>query len=120
MLFRIIGLDIAARKQGQTLRQVFVTRSRTLARKVRLDSLQFRQTETGSSDIPVQVPPLGPSLLDMDENAEEEGLLPSKFSELNDSHFPLFVTYDQVRPSPLLISNAPFSLLSTALQAPRS
>ncbi|KAG8931119.1 hypothetical protein FRC00_000874 [Tulasnella sp. 408] len=96
MLFRIIGLDIAAKNQGQTLRQVFVTRSRTLARKVRLDFLQFMQTENGSSEIPVQVPSLGLSLLDMDENAEEEGLLPSKFSELHDSHFPLFVTYDQL------------------------
>lgn len=97
MLFRIVGLDVAAKKQGHTLRQVFVTRSRTLARKVRSDGLQYMQTETGNSDIPMQDPSLGPSLLDMDENAEEEGALPSKFSELNDSHFPLFLTYDQVR-----------------------
>ncbi|KIO30551.1 hypothetical protein M407DRAFT_20439 [Tulasnella calospora MUT 4182] len=75
MLFRIIGLDIAAKKLGNTLRQVFVTQSRTLARRK---------------------PALGLSLLDMDENAEEEGVLPSKFSELDDSHFPLFLTYDQL------------------------
>ncbi|KAG8912744.1 hypothetical protein FRC00_003886, partial [Tulasnella sp. 408] len=54
------------------------------------------QTETGNSDTPMQDPSLGPSLLDMDENAEEEGALPSKFSELTDSHFPLFLTYDQL------------------------
>ncbi|KAG8937466.1 hypothetical protein FRC00_005252 [Tulasnella sp. 408] len=41
-------------------------------------------------------PTQGLSLLDMDENAEEEGVLPAKFSELDDSHFPLFVTYDQL------------------------
>ncbi|KAG8957154.1 hypothetical protein FRC05_010279, partial [Tulasnella sp. 425] len=33
MVFRMIGLDVAAKKSGQTLRQVFVTQSRTLARK---------------------------------------------------------------------------------------
>ncbi|KAG9047262.1 hypothetical protein FS837_002665 [Tulasnella sp. UAMH 9824] len=97
MLFRIIGLDIAAKKLGQTLRQVFVTQSRTLARRVRLDCLQFRQTETDSAGPMTQKKPsLGLSLLDMDENAEEEGVLPSKFSELDDSHFPLFLTYDQL------------------------
>ncbi|KIO30548.1 hypothetical protein M407DRAFT_20436 [Tulasnella calospora MUT 4182] len=53
-------------------------------------------TETGSYDTPAQDPSLGLSLLDMDENAEEEGHLPSKFSELKDSHFPLFATYDQL------------------------
>ncbi|KAG8939076.1 hypothetical protein FRC04_007029 [Tulasnella sp. 424] len=76
MLFRIIGLDVAAKKSSpsHTLRQVFVTQSRTLARR----------------------PVLGLSLLDMDESAEEEGVLPPKFSDLEDSHFPLFLTYDQL------------------------
>ncbi|KAG9016354.1 hypothetical protein FRB90_003159 [Tulasnella sp. 427] len=96
MVFRMIGLDVAAKKSGQILRQVFVTQSRTLARKVRLYCAQLMQTET---DI---IQPTGPkasqglSLLDIDENAEEEGVLPAKFSELEERHFPLFVTYDQL------------------------
>lgn len=98
MLFRIIGLDVAAKKStpSHTLRQVFVTQSRTLARRVRLDCLQFRQTEMETADPSTQKPVLGLSLLDMDESAEEEGVLPPKFSDLEDSHFPLFLTYDQV------------------------
>lgn len=49
-----------------------------------------------TSDPSTQKPVLGLSLLDMDESAEEEGVLPPKFSDLEDSHFPLFLTYDQV------------------------
>lgn len=96
MVFRMIGLDVAAKKSGQTLRQVFVTQSRTLARKVRLYCAQLMQTETNTVMASAPKPPQGLSLLDMDENAEEEGVLPAKFSELDDCHFPLFVTYDQV------------------------
>ncbi|KAG8931121.1 hypothetical protein FRC00_000876, partial [Tulasnella sp. 408] len=96
MVFRMIGLDVAAKKSGQTLRQVFVTQSRTLARKVRLYCAQLMQTETDAVIASAPKPAQGLSLLDMDENAEEEGVLPAKFSELDDSHFPLFVTYDQL------------------------
>ncbi|KAG8948841.1 hypothetical protein FRC04_009306 [Tulasnella sp. 424] len=96
MVFRMIGLDVAAKKSGQTLRQVFVTQSRTLARKVRLYCAQLMQTETNTVVASAPKQPQGLSLLDMDENAEEEGVLPTKFSELDDCHFPLFVTYDQL------------------------
>ncbi|KAG8937463.1 hypothetical protein FRC00_005249 [Tulasnella sp. 408] len=98
MVFRMIGLDIAAKTSvsPQTLRQVFVTQSRTLARKVRLYCAQLMQTETNSALASAPKPPQGLSLLDMDENAEEEGALPKKFSQLDDCHFPLFVTYDQL------------------------
>lgn len=96
MLFRIICLDIAAEKYGQPLRQMFVTHSRTLARRVRADYMQLRQTESDTSERMLDYPQPEISLMDMDETAEEDGVLPSKFSELRDSHFPLFLTYDQV------------------------
>ncbi|KAG9016355.1 hypothetical protein FRB90_003160 [Tulasnella sp. 427] len=96
MLFRMIGLDIATEKSGQPLRQMFVTQSRTLARRVRSYCMQLRQTEANEvgSNSAQKAP--GLSLLEMDESAEEEGLLPKKFSELEDAHFPLFLTYDQL------------------------
>ncbi|KAG8942986.1 hypothetical protein FRC04_003272 [Tulasnella sp. 424] len=96
MLFRMIGLDIAAQKFGRSLRQVFVTRSRTLARSVRQYYAQLKRTETNESGSLREETTAGLSLLEMDENAEVQGALPSKFSELQDSHFPLFLTYDQL------------------------
>lgn len=96
MLFRMIGLDIAAQKSGRSLRQVFVTRSRTLARSVGQYYAQLKRTEANESGSLRGETTAGLSLLEMDENAEVQGALPSKFSELQDSHFPLFLTYDQV------------------------
>lgn len=96
MLFRMILFDIAAEKNNRRFRQMFVTQSRTLARRVRSYCAQLRQTEASEVGIAPKDKVLGLSLLDMDETAEEEGALPSKFSELQDSHFPLFLTYDQV------------------------
>lgn len=96
MLFRMICLDIAAAKYNRPFRQVFVTKSRTLARRVRSYCMQLRQTEANEvGAVPKKKAP-GSSLLEIDETAEEEGVLPSKFSELQDSHFPLFLNYDQV------------------------
>lgn len=96
MLFRMIGLDIATEKSGQPLRQMFVTQSRTLARRVRSYCMQLRQTEANEVGSMAGERAPGLSLLEMDESAEEEGILPEKFSELEETHFPLFLTYDQV------------------------
>lgn len=97
MLFRMICLDIAAEKYNRPFRQMFVTQSRTLARRVRSYSMQLRQTEANEVGTAPREGVPGLSLLEMDESAEEDGVLPSKFSELQDAHFPLFLTYDQVR-----------------------
>ncbi|KAG8896642.1 hypothetical protein FRC01_011694, partial [Tulasnella sp. 417] len=96
MLFRMICLDIAAEKYNRPFRQMFVTQSRTLARRVRTYCVQLRQTEANEVGTGPREKGPGLSLLDMDETAEEEGALPSKYSELQDSHFPLFLTYDQL------------------------
>ncbi|KAG8926503.1 hypothetical protein FRC01_008764 [Tulasnella sp. 417] len=96
MLFRMIGLDIATEKSGQPLRQMFVTQSRTLARRVRSYCMQLRQTEVNEVGAVAGDTMAGLSLLEMDESAEEEGALPEKFSELEDAHFPLFLNYDQL------------------------
>lgn len=98
MIFRMIKLDIASKKAGKRLRQIFVTHSRTLARRVRTYCTELMRTETDAPQSSARKSMLGPSLLDMDEAAEEEGVLPTKFSELDDSHFPLCLNFDQVRP----------------------
>ncbi|KIO30541.1 hypothetical protein M407DRAFT_20429 [Tulasnella calospora MUT 4182] len=118
MVFRMIGLDVAAKKSGQILRQMFVTQSRTLARKVRLYCAQLMQTETDSVLASAFKPSQELSLLDMDENAEEEGVLPAKFSELDDCHFPLFITYDQL--CKLLEADFDLQLNPSALPAART
>ncbi|KAG8902416.1 hypothetical protein FRC00_008567 [Tulasnella sp. 408] len=57
---------------------------------------QLLQTERNEAVATPEAQMPGLSLLDMDEDAEDNGSLPSKFSELNDSHFPVFLTYDQL------------------------
>ncbi|KAG9047260.1 hypothetical protein FS837_002663 [Tulasnella sp. UAMH 9824] len=118
MVFRMIGLDVAAKKSGQVLRQVFVTQSRTLARKVRLYCAQLMQTEAEILMDSAPKPSQGLSLLDMDENADEEGVLPARFSELDDCHFPLFITYDQL--CKLLEADFDLQLNPSPLPAPRT
>ncbi|KAG9047264.1 hypothetical protein FS837_002667 [Tulasnella sp. UAMH 9824] len=96
MIFRMIKLNLASDTFGRKLRQVFVTHSRTLARRVRLYCAELMQTETHQPEGSARKSTAGPLLLDMDESAEEDGVLPSKFSQLQDSHFPLCLNFDQL------------------------
>jgi hypothetical protein len=109
MLFKMLGIENFWQKNRELRperpRQLFVTQSRMLADKVEeyfiklLQALVLEsQTEGGISD-----------LLERQKNREEAGLvdqddalnwredLPCRFSELQDSHFPMFVTFDKVR-----------------------
>jgi hypothetical protein len=109
MLFKMLGMEHSWQQnrelRAERPRQLFVTQSRMLADKVEeyfiklLQSLVLSsQTESGISD-----------LLERQRNREEAGLvdqdevvnwrddLPRRFSELQDSHFPMFVTFDKVR-----------------------
>lgn len=94
MLFRMLVLEKSAQKSGRPLRQMFVTQSRMLASRVQQywKSLQQNEDDADAVSGP-KLPSL--SLLELDEGAEEDAL-PPKFSELDDSHFPLFLTYNQV------------------------
>lgn len=87
-------------------RQVFVTKSRKLAQKVEehftkyLASLVFSsescrdvqalKSKTGQQDRDDE------NLWNEDDDAEWRNDLPTRFSELEDCHFPLFLTFDQV------------------------
>lgn len=78
-------------------RQVFVTQSRVLAQRVQeyyrnlvsaASSTPSRGTEQAQDEEHV--------LADLDDEDASAFGLPSKYSKLEDKHFPLFLTYDQV------------------------
>ncbi|GJE94233.1 hypothetical protein PsYK624_104010 [Phanerochaete sordida] len=72
-------------------RQLFVTRSRHLARKVEesFTSLGLASATNSREDAEL-------GLVDEDEEARRHTPLPRKLSELTDDHFPLFITTDQL------------------------
>ncbi|KAG8937366.1 hypothetical protein FRC00_006484 [Tulasnella sp. 408] len=98
MLFRMTVLDMDTKDSERPPRQMFVTQSRTLAMKVRKYWTQLSQAEKNEAIISPGTLKLSLSLVDMDESAEDTGVfkLPPKFSELKDSDFPVFLTYNQL------------------------
>ena len=109
MLFKMLGIENSWQQNRELRpnrpRQLFVTQSRMLADKVEeyfiklLQSLVLAsKTEGGISE-----------LLERQKNREEAGLvdqdeatnwredLPRRFSDLQDAHFPMFITFDKVR-----------------------
>jgi hypothetical protein len=120
MLFKMLGMENYWQKTHTTTgiprpRQLFVTQSRVLADKVEeyfiklLESLQLTGEEdsvsTESKNDGNTLRELlerkknreDAGLVDRDENADWREDLPDKFSELNDTHFPMFITFDKVR-----------------------
>ncbi|KAG8942983.1 hypothetical protein FRC04_003269 [Tulasnella sp. 424] len=95
LLFRMLALDIAAEKCGRPVRQMFITQSLKLANQVRSQFLQMRQTQVEPSPSLPVAQRSGLSLKELEEKTAE-GALPAKFSQLDDSHFPLFLTFDQL------------------------
>ncbi len=114
-MFKMLGLersyDIYVQGLQSTivppkLRQMFITQSPHLASKVRkyFDKLQgtfaaAQRTPTESLKLAeVERPPEADFtfLHDASDNAYGLGSLPKRFSELQDDHFPLFLTFDQV------------------------
>ncbi|KAH9017016.1 P-loop containing nucleoside triphosphate hydrolase protein [Lactarius pseudohatsudake] len=108
MLFKMLGMENSWQQNRELRpnrpRQLFVTQSRMLADKVEeyfiklLQSLVLAsKTEGGISD-----------LLERQKNREEAGLvdqdeamnwredLPQRFSDLQDAHFPMFITFDKL------------------------
>ncbi|KAH8984681.1 hypothetical protein EDB92DRAFT_1885663 [Lactarius akahatsu] len=108
MLFKMLGMENSWQQNRELRpnrpRQLFVTQSRMLADKVEeyfiklLQSLVLAsKTEGGISD-----------LLERQKNREEAGLvdqdeamnwredLPQRFSDLQDTHFPMFITFDKL------------------------
>lgn len=110
MLFKIFGIERAVKGQirqnllSKPLRQLFVTQSRVLAGRVEdyykklsdflqtaymsKDELRERHRSKKNEE--------EEELVDLDEEEWHEDL-PKRFSELEDRHFPLFLTFDKVR-----------------------
>ena len=83
-------------------RQIFVTQSRVLATKVDEYFSQLILSLNAASYSPEELqkmevnPKKEMEFIDLDDIDQWRTDLPSKFSELTDENFPLFITYDQV------------------------
>jgi hypothetical protein len=107
MLFKMLGIERAYAMRKDSMfkpRQIFVTQSRVLAGKVEeyfsklFDSLstaertreelaQFVKSKRQQNEV---------GLIDIDDDQAWRADLPSRFSQLRDEHFPLFLTFDRV------------------------
>ncbi|KDR84732.1 hypothetical protein GALMADRAFT_260438 [Galerina marginata CBS 339.88] len=108
MMFKMLGIERAysMRKDSmQKPRQIFVTQSRVLAGKVEeyfsklLESLataERTQEELAQIFKSRRQQEENDGLIDIDDDHNWRGDLPKKFSQLQDQHFPLFLTFDRL------------------------
>ena len=99
MLFKLLGVELANRQQAPGVpkfRQIFLTQSHVLAHRVEEYYLQLVRAAELTRANPTGAETLSNDLFQLDEEDDERADLPSRFSELQDDHFPLFVTFDQV------------------------
>jgi hypothetical protein len=106
MLFKILGIQRAWEMSTVDMpkpRQIFVTKSRMLATKVEeyftklLESLALAGY-TLHELAKLKAQSVQEGLVDMDDTPESQMNIPMRYSELEDEHFPLFVTFDRVCP----------------------
>ena len=110
MLFKMLGIEQAwddmVEQSTETLsrpRQLFVTQSRFLAEKVEeyffklYNSRAAAKRTTKGLEIRTFPVKREHNMYDLDEEEFWRDTLPKKFTELEDRHFPLFLTYDRVR-----------------------
>ncbi|KAH9172877.1 hypothetical protein EDB89DRAFT_842082 [Lactarius sanguifluus] len=119
IVFKIFGIERAWQNRGSIgprPRQLFITKSQLLANKVEQDYVNFSFSLSAGPDMPQYVRDRiqhwnsrrRNNVLDPDDAEGTRDDLPEKFSELQDSHFPLFITVDtlwslleaDVRPPP--------------------
>ena len=106
MLFKILGIERAYSKLSEDLahpRQVFVTQSRVLVGKVEEIFFEYLESlsagSSGHKNIFQRIRNRDADddfLIDEDDNEEWRCDLPQRYSELEDKHFPLFITFDAV------------------------
>ncbi|ESK85770.1 hypothetical protein Moror_2448 [Moniliophthora roreri MCA 2997] len=110
MMWKMFGIEISYQELfSETVsrpRQVFVTQSRSLAVRVEESYSKLtkaRATHGKSLKALHQIAREQndkmqdqAGLVDLDEEEDYRSLLPTKFSELKDEHFPLFVTFDKL------------------------
>ncbi|KAG2131228.1 P-loop containing nucleoside triphosphate hydrolase protein [Suillus bovinus] len=104
MLFRILGIQRAWEMSGVDMpkpRQIFVTKSRVLATKVEEYFTKLLRSMglagyTLEDFVKLKAPSVQEGLVDLDDLPESQMNIPMKYSELEDKHFPLFVTLDRL------------------------
>lgn len=108
MLFKMLGIeqtwDDMAGSYSEVMprpRQLFVTQSRVLAEKVQEYFYKLynsraaaRRPKSGLSGFNPRH--TGQEMFDLDEEEFWRDDLPQKFTQLEDKHFPLFLTFDRV------------------------
>ncbi|KAI0292973.1 P-loop containing nucleoside triphosphate hydrolase protein [Multifurca ochricompacta] len=91
MLFKMLGIENSWQQNRELRperpRQLFVTQSRMLADKVEEYFIKLLQSLKNREEA---------GLVDQDEAANWRDDLPRRFSELSDSHFPMFITFDKL------------------------
>jgi hypothetical protein len=122
MLFKMLWIERTFQLNNTDVskpRQLFVTKSRFLAVKVEEYFLKLLESLKTASQSPQELQQLARSrkslteeenLVDHDDDINWRSDLPVKFSELLDSHFPLFVTFDRVS---IVIDLGPTSVILT-------
>jgi hypothetical protein len=104
MLFKILGIQRAWEMSIIDMpkpRQIFVTKSRMLATKVEeyftklLESLALAGY-TLQELAKLKTQSVQEGLVDIDDTPESQMNIPKRYSELEDKHFPLFITFDRV------------------------
>lgn len=106
MLFKMLGVERAYSMFSEDLahpRQVFITQSRVLVGKVEEHFFKYLESlTTGSSGHQNTLQRIRNRDVDdefhinEDDNEEWRSDLPRRYSELEDGHFPLFITFDAV------------------------
>ncbi|KAI9453671.1 hypothetical protein BJY52DRAFT_1153029, partial [Lactarius psammicola] len=105
IVFKIFGIERAWQNQGSVgprPRQLFITKSQLLANKVEQDYVNLLYSLSAGPDMPQHVRERiqhwnscrRNNVLDPDGSEGMRDDLPEKFSELQDGHFPLFITVD--------------------------
>ena len=108
MLFKMLGIERAwvmhSSEDIPKPRQLFVTQSRVLAGKVEEYFLKLLDSLATASLTPREIAKLVKEkqsqnedglLIDLDDDTRWRNDLPERFSQLEDRHFPLFITFDK-------------------------
>ncbi|KAJ7232862.1 hypothetical protein B0H12DRAFT_1144747 [Mycena haematopus] len=97
MLYKMLLVE-ADYEETKKRRQLFVTQSRILAEKVEEHfsklSVGYRLSSTVGHAVKAKTSPF--ALVDIDDELNWRNDLPQRYSDLQDEHFPLFVTFDRL------------------------
>ena len=107
MLFKMLGIqrtwELYGDAMGTKPRQLFVTQSQVLAKKVEEYYAKLHQSHLTAHLSPAELQEMASTnptrrerMVDEDEEIFYTSTLPRRYGALEDSHFPLFLTYNHV------------------------